>query len=78
MSRSWHIITCVEIAFHSPLAFIADFCLCGGVFLHYYLNLIDSASLKKLEKLSFSLSRRSNLGLLIDEQNKREGEKCGL
>lgn len=77
MSRSWHIIICVEIAFPFPLAFTADFCLCGGLFSHYYLNLIDSTSLKKLEKLSYSLSRRSSLGLLIAEQ-KEKGKKLLL
>lgn len=46
MSRSWHIIICVEIAFPFPLAFTADFCLCGGLFSHYYLNLIDSTGLE--------------------------------
>lgn len=77
MSRSWHIIICVEIAFPFPLAFTADFCLCGGLFSHYYLNLIDSTSLKKLEKLSLvSAEGLAWVCLLLNRKKRGESVAC--
>lgn len=65
MSRSWHAVSSVEIAFPFSLAFTADFCLCGDLFLHYCLSFNWQWQYEKLKNLAVVSGEPINLGLLL-------------